>query len=313
MKPLDESNSVEPKLSMILFDSLDGLVHMDERKAKELLYLEYGEIWMDGRTRIGEARKIQTNNLPAEASEITEEGKYRIEAVRIKDHALIKIFGKGYAQEVTIALPDSTRYMYISFTGMFSRLTELELMRSEEEYPEGFIPRIAEEISYIDVPEGDIPNVQVDGFRSAHSEGILIRDGLQITFHAKSLPTARLVWHCPFIDIFCSEDGKVGGDGYRDLAFLRLDGEFWECDSACNVKPQAVQTPEFSGWDEWKEFNRRGYDASVTFEVEGNTVFVITENGGISTRGKATLTGIDRPIYAAVSGDQVAITNIRIW
>ncbi len=313
MSLLDQNNSVQPELSMILFDSLDGDVHMDEKRGKELLYLEYGEIWMNGRNQIGEARKIQANNLPPESSDIDRDNVYRIEAVRIKDHALIKVFGKGHAQEVTVALPDSTRYMYISFTGMFCRIHSLDVTRSEEEYPVDFIPRIAEEISYINVPEGDIPNVQVDGFRSAHSEGILIRDGLQITFHAKSLPTARLVWHCPFIDIFCSDDGKVNGQGYRDLAFLRLDGEFWECDSACNVKPQAVQTPEFGGWDAWKEFNKNGFDTSVTFEVEGNTIFVVTENAGISTRGKATLTGIDRPVYAAVTGDQCAITNIRIW
>ncbi|MCR4896989.1 MAG: HD-GYP domain-containing protein [Lachnospiraceae bacterium] len=313
MAELDQNNSVQPELSMILFDSLDGNVHTDEKRGKELLYLEYGEIWLNGRNQIGEARKIQTNNPDPAVSDIDRENVYRIEAVRIKDHALIKVYGKDYVQEVTVALPDSTRYMYISLTGMFCRIRNLEVTRSEEEYPADFIPRIAEEISYINVPEGDIPNVQVDGFRSSHSEGILIRDGLQITFHARSLPTARLVWHCPFIDIFCSDDGKVGGEGYRDLAFLRLDGEFCECDSACNVKPQTVQMPDFGGWDSWKDFNKRGFDATVTFEVEGNTIFVITENGGISTRGKATLTGIDRPIYAAVTGDQCAITNIRIW
>ena len=59
--------------------------------------------------------------------------------------------------------------------------------KTDEEISEGFIPRIAEEISYINVPAGDIPNVQVDGWRAASSQGIKVTDGMKISFHTMSL------------------------------------------------------------------------------------------------------------------------------
>lgn len=153
--------------------------------------------------------------------------------------------------------------------------------------------------------------MQVDGYRTAASEGVEITDGLTISFHAKNLPTARLVWHCPFIDIFCADDGLVNGANYRDLAFMRFDGEFWECDPNCSAELNANRNEKFEGWDEWKKQNRDGYDAIVTFKREGGRISIITENAGISIKNTAILTGIDRKVYAAVTGDQVAITNIR--
>ena len=74
--------------------------------------------------------------------------------------------------------------------------------------PEDSIPRIAEEVSYIrNCPQGDVPNVQIDGWRTQSTKGVPITDGMKITFHTQSLPTARLVWHCPFVSIFTSENG----------------------------------------------------------------------------------------------------------
>ena len=63
---------------------------------------------------------------------------------------------------------------------------------------------------------------------------------------------ARLVWHCPSVGIFTSDDGTLFGGNYRELAYVRLDGESREIDP-----------------------------------------------GG-------------RKIYATLTGDQVALTNIRI-
>ena len=68
----------------------------------------------------------------------------------------------------------------------------------------------------------------------------------------------------------------------------------------------------FKNWENWKEFNLAGYDATVSFEVRGNTVTVVTENGGISIRNTVKLAGAGKTIYTAITGDQVAVTNIRI-
>lgn len=50
----------------------------------------------------------------------------------------------------------------------------------------------------------------------------------------------------------------------------------------------------------------------IRFEVEDNKITLITENAGIAVRNTAEMTGISSTIYAAVTGDQVAVTDIRI-
>ncbi|MBR4554680.1 MAG: hypothetical protein IKO27_03705 [Ruminococcus sp.] len=187
-------------------------------------------------------------------------------------------------------------------------------MRGDYSYNEyEKIKRIAEEISYIDAPAGDIPNVQIDGYRTASSEGIPITDGMKISFHAKSLPTARLVWHCPYVDIFTSDDGKVGRASYTDHSFMRIDGECWQNDDVCKADLVVNKNDDFAGWDYWKKLNRDGIDCTVTFEKKGNTVTVNTENGGILIKVRTELFSDDgKTVYAALTGDQCAITNIRI-
>ncbi|MCR5167932.1 MAG: HD-GYP domain-containing protein [Oscillospiraceae bacterium] len=311
VRSADEATGVVPAPSMILFDSLDGKVHTEEAKVKELLYFEYGEIWFDGYTETGGARKMQTKIITGGSGDIKNKGDYRIEAVRIEDHALIRIIGKERTAEVIVALPDSTRFMYIALTGENCSISDITVVRAEEKSPDDYIPRIAEKISYINVPAGDVPNVQVDGFRTAASEGIEVKDGLKLTFHTMSLPTARLVWHCPYISLFCSDDGKVNGNNYRELAFARFDGEGWESDTDCSAELNVRKTDRFEGWDSWKKYNLDGYDAVVTFKVDDNRITVITENAGIDISNTFIMTGIDKPIYATITGDQIAVTNIR--
>ena len=307
----DEATGIIPRPSMILFDSLDGKVHTDEKKIKEFLYFEYGEIWFDGQTVTGGARKMKTNVRNSTSHDIKHKGDYRIEAVRIDDHALIRIAGRDLTAEVIVALPDSSRFMYISLTGENCSMYDMNVVRAEEKSPDDYIPRIAEKISFISVPAGDVPNVQVDGFRTASSDGIEVKDGLKLTFHTMSLPTARLVWHCPYISLFCSDNGKVNGNNYRELAFARFDGESWESDTDCSAELNVRKTGSFEDWDSWKKYNQDGYDAVVTFKVEDNRITVITENAGIDISNTFIMTGIDKPIYATITGDQIAVTNIR--
>ena len=308
----EEATGFYPVPSMILFDSLDSKAHTSEQKIKELLYFEYGEVGFDGQTSVKGARKIQSNVTDKGSAEIEKNGDYIIEAVRIKDHAMIRISGKKQTIEVIIALPDSSRFMYIGLSGEHCRYSDVSTVTADEKCPPDYIPRIAEEISYIDTPAGDIPNVQIDGFRTAHSQGAEIKDGLRISFHSMSLPTARLVWHCPFIIFFTSGDGMVNGKNFRDLAFMRLDGECWQSDDSCSVELNVRHTPDFKGWDDWKEHNKKGFDTTVTFRVKGNRITLTTENAGVAICNTVIAEDINAPLYAALTGDQIAITNIHI-
>lgn len=309
VKPFDRATGVAPRPSLILFDALDGQVHSNENEIRDMVYFEYGEIWFDGSTKVSGARKMQTNTINKGSGKPDE---YRIETARVKDHAMIRIIGEKQTNEVIIALPDSTRFAYISLTGEHCSISNIRIKKTDTEIKAEQIPRIAEAISYINAPEGDIPNVQVDGYRSAASQGIPIEDGMQITFHSMSLPTARLVWHCPFLNVFGADDGKVYGKNNRDYMLLRLDGECWEGSPDCTVTSTAGRTDDFVNWDEWKSRSKTGYDCTFSFERHGNIITVYTENGGVTVTATAEITDRDQPIFAAITGDQVAITNIRI-
>lgn len=309
MKVSSEKASVP---SLILFDSLDGRVHSDEKDIKDMFYFEYGEIWFDGKTECRGARKMETRASGKATAPKKGVREYTIDAVRFRDHVLVRLESGGNTAEIITALPDFTRYCYIGITGEHCRLSRVSIDKADFPVAEDYIPRIAEEVSFIDGPVGDIPNVQVDTHRSASSEGIEIRDGLKLTCHVKSLPTARLVWHCPYIDIFTADDGKVNGKGYHDRAFARFDGECWACDETCDTRLSVNMDDSFEGWEEWKRALRKGYDTSISFSVNDGIIVITTENGGISIKNTVRIKDENAKVYAALTGDQCAITNIRI-
>ena len=65
-------------------------------------------------------------------------------------------------------------------------------------------------------------------------------------------------------------------------------------------------------WDAWKEYNRSGYDVRITFLVEGNSITIEIENGGIVIRDTVTANTDGKRIFAALTGDQVALTGIGL-
>ena len=316
--PKDEDAPGKSMAALVLFDSNDGHVYSDERKQKELHYFEYGEIFFDGKTLVSGARKMEVSieqdkeNQDESSRNRRNAADYTIEAVRFKDHALIKISGERKTVEVTVALPDSSRYLYLGITGQFCNIGGLKIEKSEETIGKDYIKRIADEISFINVPEGDIPNVQIDTYRADATEGIPITDGLEISFHSMSLPTANLIWHGPYISIFHSGDKRIFGPGYREFALIRIDGENWETDNAGKSEMFVNRRDDFEGWENWKKRNKEGIDCVVRFMRKGNTITTITENMGIYVKNVTTITDDTTDIYAGLTGDQCALTNIRI-
>ena len=300
-----------PKPSFIFFDSLDGDYHKDPGKIKDRLYHEYCEISSDGNImssagiRNSETRTVRADDLSLQP------GEYKLQLVKVKDHALIVLSERGRSVEITLALPDSTSYMYIAFTGEHCVISDMTMSRSDRKVEKDRIPRIAEEISFITAPAGDIPNVQVDGYCTDYSAGIPLKNGFTVSFHSKSLPTARLIWHCPYCALFSSDDGLVTGENYKEYLLLRIDGETWtpieEADNDLKVDKK-----NFTGWDNWKQLNRDGFDCRITFKREGDVITATTENAGISIVSKTTLKVPVEDLYVAVTGDQCAITGIKV-
>lgn len=302
---------------LVLFDSLDGRYQDTEDKKRDLVYLEYGKIYMNGQTECEAARKIEVR--PSSQSRSSKNGRnsksqhYLIEAVRIEDHLMLNISDGEFTGQIIVALPDSTRFSYISITGKNCRISGISVDQTGEPVSPDFIPRIAEKISYIkDSPAGDIPNVQVDRWRSSSSEAIPISGDMKLTFHAMSLPTARLIWHCPYISIFSSENARTDSESYKEYVLVRLDGENWESDDGSENRITTTQTPSFVGWHNWKKLFKAGVDCEVMIKKNGSQISVSTENLGVVVESLTTILEQTENLYIALTGDQVALTNIRI-
>ena len=316
-KPEDGFAAEDSLPTLVLFDALDARIHEEEDKQADLLYFEYGQIRLDGRIRCEGVRETDVKIKQAELSAVGGSDRhytgYRIAAVRVKDHVLIRIDDGEKIIEFIAALPDSSRFTYISITGEHCAINNISVHREEATVGEGYIPRIAEEISYIrDCPEGDVPNVQIDGWRSASTESIPVTSDVSLTFHTQSLPTARLVWHCPFISLFTSEDGRVNGPGYREFLLLRLDGENWESDTHAENEVHIDHTRAFPGWNTWKETNKQGMDCTVSVRRDENRVMMETMNLGIALDSVTTIMDDVKDINVALTGYPCAMTNIQV-
>lgn len=73
-----------------------------------------------------------------------------------------------------------------------------------------------------------------------------------------------------------------------------------------------VKKDDFRDWDHWKEANLAGIDVSVSIARDGNRVTVATENLGLSIENTTEFPAGTASVYVALTGDQCAITNIRI-
>ncbi|MBP5564596.1 MAG: hypothetical protein J6X45_02605, partial [Lachnospiraceae bacterium] len=66
------------------------------------------------------------------------------------------------------------------------------------------------------------------------------------------------------------------------------------------------------GWEEWKAINKAGKECVVSFKRKGNKITTSTENIGIAIRNVMVPPEDIPDVYVCLSGDQVALTDIRI-
>ena len=317
----DEGVSREESLpTLIVFDSLDGLVHPGEEENKEILYFEYAKVRLDGQVKEGHVRKSQVL-FSNQETDIEQPGvgdtqggqKYKIEAVRNRDHAQIVVSSDQKMFTVVLALPDTARYVYISLSGENCEIHNIMVDVEDKETDGSEISQIAEPISYIrGCPVGNIPNVEVDGPREAATKGIPLSYNMTLSFHTQSYPTSRLVWHCPYFSIFSSANGEMDGADFREYLLIKMDGENWDSKEEVKNEVQVEQTPDFKGWEAWMEKNREGVDCKVKISREGNRIHMQTTNLGIAVESVTTILDGTTDLYIALTGDQCAMTNIWV-
>ena len=305
--------------TLIVFDALDGNVHPGEENNRNLMYLEYAQIRLDGKiieknvrkseVRINNQTEIEKQDSDSAGSEI----KYKVEAVRNQDHVYLRISGGNQFFEVLLALPDISRYAFLSISGQHCSVHDISVQVDDKPTPYDSIPRIAPEISYIkDQPQGDIPNIQSNGYRLSSTNSIPVADQMEISFHTMSYPTARLIWHCPFICLFSSSNGKLDDPYFCEYQLLRLDGESDPSDERVKNEVLVEQTECFKGWETWKEENRKGLDCKISIKKENNKIIIQTENLGLKIKSESVILNDAKNLYVALTGDQCAITNIHI-
>ena len=297
--------------SIILFDSFDAHVHNNSKTIGAYAYKEYGELWFDGHHISTIARNMKVT-MDEEAGSDHDKSLYEIESVRFHDHLRIRLISHYGVSEAIIALSNEVSWAYIGITGENCHIYDITTVKTEETAGQEEIERIADEVSYIDRIESDLPNIQINATRSVTTAGISINDGRRIFFHTMSLPMANLVWHCPYIVIFYSDDGQVNGPGYKEYALVKLNGE----DNGSNEYAQnsfvMKKKDEFKGWESWKDRNKEGLEVEIDFVRRGRRITFSTSNLGIEITNTTTVVDGPDTVYVAITGDQVALTDIRV-
>ncbi|MBQ7470049.1 MAG: HD domain-containing protein [Pseudobutyrivibrio sp.] len=299
--------------SIIVFDSYDGRIHNDVKNIEVFGYMEYGEIWFDGNCNSTNARNIEVTVTDLQSSTNKNVPHYEIMTSRYEDHVKITIIGEGKKIDIVMALPDTSKYAYVGLTGEYCNLKNIEVETSEDSNVQIPIERIAPVVSYINRLESDLPNIQIDRNRSVYTEPVSVEDGMNVIFHSMSLPAAKLVWHCPYVLLYYSDDGRVDGANYREYALVKLSGEN-DCDTIYAENSMTNnQSSEFVDWDTWEMKNKEGVECHISFRKKKNSIEIAAEDAGIIIRNTTRIKEMPKVVYFALTGDECAITDIRIY
>ena len=303
--------------SFILFDSYNRRVHVPVKEIEDYRYLEYGEVWFDGHFISTAARDMVAETFDKEIGRrkrglAENAGIYTITAAKIGDHAKFRLETEDKVITLTVALPDSTKSVYIGLTGEHCHISDIEVTKTGEVITESDVKRLVKEYNYIDKMESDIPNVQIDRYRSATTDPVKLTNEVKFVFHAMSLPSANLIWHCPFVIVYYSDDKRPEGDSYKEYALVKLNGEGTGDEAIAENYIHMKKTEDFKNWDIWKEKNKEGVECIVTVVRKGDTVTVTSSNFGVSVENVTKILDNPKELYVALTGDEVALTDIRV-
>ncbi|MCR4762746.1 MAG: HD-GYP domain-containing protein [Lachnospiraceae bacterium] len=310
---------------LLIYDSEDKLLHAPDEKGNTAKCTIYGELCFDGTTHGQEAREICTTHMehfdvhdPGDGSDPVHEQSglneefYEVEVVRNRDLVRVRMTGDHLKAEHIVALPYAACFAFVAIKGSHCLVDRIQVERDNSRTPPADIVRIVPELRFDGGEPGDLPNIQIDGYRRVTTEGIPLGDYLKLTFHTKSLPLARLVWHCPFVLLFSARRGNAGAEDFREFALIRFDGEECPASECAESETEVDKTEEFGDWEQWKARNREGLDCTVVLRRKDNEVTAVTEQAGLRIRTTTRITDGSKRIYVALTGDLVAMTGIRV-
>lgn len=312
--------------SIVLFDSFDRRVHDEAKAIRAYSYSEYGEIWFDNHSITTAARKIVETIVDNSESTKNTEGsdkeglsvaggnhsEYKIIAAKFDDHVRLIMSGPEGKKEAIMSLTDGSTSVYLGITGEYCEISDITIEQTKEVADASYIPRISDEVSYIEHMESDIPNIQINQTRSASSEGIELDGRVSIRFHSMSLPVASFVWHCPYVVIFSSDNGRVQGRNYHEYTLIKINGEVDKATEYSENNFVMKRRDSFPGWEVWKEKSKEGFECEVHLERKGNRIITTMENLGVYIENTTVINEAADKVYVALTGDRCALTDIRI-
>ena len=116
----------------------------------------------------------------------------------------------------------------------------------------------------------------------------------------------------PYVLLFSSDSGRVEGENYKEYALVKLygenEGEYNYSENSISVK----RTDEFPGWEEWKRINKEGLECELALRKKGDRIILKSKTLGIEIENTTILSDSASKVYVALTGDQVALTDIRV-
>ena len=139
--------------------------------------------------------------------------------------------------------------------------------------------------------------------RTAENEVVVEKDTTAPEFEIK-LPENGVYWPESVIKIETESDEK-------DLWYEVDEYPAEYCAENIYSKDYELED-DFYSWDRWKEKNLKGYESEVNKRVMQNKITLMTVNAGIAIENVTTVMDGEKDLYIAVTGDQCAITDIRV-
>lgn len=72
------------------------------------------------------------------------------------------------------------------------------------------------------------------------------------------------------------------------------------------------KSEDFPGWEDWKTANKAGLECELSVEKKGNRLSLKIDTLGIHMENVTTFAEEPETVYLALTGDQVALTDIRV-
>lgn len=147
-------------------------------------------------------------------------------------------------------------------------------------------------------------------FGEQYSEGILLTDyPLTISYNNVSMEDADKNWHTPSVVLFSSEDGRVGGRGYKEYCLTRSDA-YGIRTMADAYQYESQHLSEWNTWEEWIDRNKKGTKCNVMAVRYKQYVMIRLENSGVVISSTTTLPeDAGENIYFAFTGEHCTLSD----